>query len=606
MTEPGPHDPPRRARPDGRDGEVPDEEQFGLDLLEQTGAQAKLAGANEPALVEPEPSGAHASRPGSETSGGEAQPAEPSILRSSAIMAAGSMVSRVLGLIRQSMLTAVVGVSLASDAFTVANTLPNYVFMLLSAGILNAVLIPQITKAMKQPDGGQDFIDRIVSLSLALVLGVALVATLIAQWLVSGTSDLDGPAFHLAVLFSFVCLPQIAFYGIYAVLGQVLNARNQFAAFMWSPVLANVVQIAGLSYFLVTWGYQPNPAHWTMSMVWVLAGSTTLGIVIQGLFLLIPLARGGFHFHFRWGFRGYGLGAASRMAMWSFAALLVSIGGGLFIQRVLTTVRQRPGNEHIVSVAGQSLAFLVFMIPHAFITTSILTALFPRMSRAANDKDEVRMRGLLRQGLSMPAVAVIPISLGLAVLAVPVIRVLFSMDAADSRVVGEALAIMALGTLPFGITTLQQRYCFAREDGWLNLWMQFLVTGGQVLVGAVALIAPASGAVLWAALGQTVGNTVASLIFLIVARVQVGSFGLGGVARLWVRLVMASVVAGLIAGFAVWGLNHLGPERLVQLGILAVGGVIFLAAFWVMAQLLRIQELDDFLNPILRRLPRRA
>ncbi|HEX2857076.1 MAG TPA: murein biosynthesis integral membrane protein MurJ [Propionibacteriaceae bacterium] len=534
-----------------------------------------------------------------------AVPEEPSLARSSAIMAAGSMVSRVLGLVRTSLLTAVVGVSLANDAFAVANSLPNYVFMLLSAGLLNAVLIPQITRAMRQDDEGRDFIDRLVTVSIALVVGVALLATVLAPWLVSATSDLSGASHHLAVLFAYICLPQIAFYGLYAVLGQVLNARNQFAAFMWSPVLANVVQIVGLVYFLATWHAQADPRHWTSAMVWVLAGTTTLGIVLQGLFLAVPLWRGGFRWRPRLDLRGSGLHAASRMAAWSFVALLVSIAGGLVIQKVLTAVRDRPGNEHIVSVAGQQLAFLIFMIPHAFITTSILTALFPRMSRAVHDGDEDGLRGLVRRGMTMPAVAVIPASVALAVLAVPVIRLLFSMRAQDSLVVGQALAIMSLGTLAFGLTTLQQRYCFAREDGRLNLWLQVLVTGGQVAIGLVALVAAPQHAVLWAAAGQTIGNTVAAVAYLVVAGRQLGDYGLGGVVRLWARLGIASVLAAAASGWVAWGLGHLGGTRSVQLIVLLVAGVLFLGVFWVMAQLLRITEVDDFLAPILRRLPGR-
>ena len=535
----------------------------------------------------------------------EAVPEEPSLARSSAIMAAGSMVSRVLGLVRTSLLTAVVGVSLANDAFAVANSLPNYVFMLLSAGLLNAVLIPQITRAMRRDDQGRDFIDRLVTVSLALVVAVALIATVAAPWLVRGTSDLSGSSYHLAVLFAYICLPQIAFYGIYAVLGQVLNARNQFAAFMWSPVLANIVQIAGLAYFLAQWHAQADPARWTSSMVWVLAGTTTLGIVLQGLFLVIPLWRGGFRWRPRWDLRGSGLHAASRMAAWSFVALMVSIAGGLVIQKVLTAVRDRPGNEHVVSVAGQQLAFLIFMIPHAFITTSILTALFPRMSRAVHDEDADGLRGLVRRGMTMPAVAVIPASIALAVLAVPVIRLLFTMRSQDSLVVGQALAIMSLGTLAFGLTTLQQRYCFAREDGRLNLWLQVIVTAGQVAVGLIALVGAPQHAVLWAAAGQTVGNTVAAVAYLVVARRQLGDYGLGGVVRLWARLGFASLLAAAASGWVAWGLGHLGTGRPVQLVLLLIAGTIFLAVFWVVAQLLHISEVDDFLAPILRRLPGR-
>ena len=608
MSRPGPDEPharPRRARDDS----FGDRDAAGLVDLPPPAYDALLdddATAIRPALRQPYYPGLSPespTRPGRPASGGAA--GEPSLARSSAIMAAGSMVSRVLGLVRTSLLTAVVGVSLANDAFAVANSLPNYVFMLLSAGLLNAVLIPQITKAMRRDDEGRGFIDRLVTVSLALVVGVALLATVVAPWLVRGTSDLSGSSYHLAVLFAYICLPQIAFYGLYAVLGQVLNARNQFAAFMWSPVLANLVQIAGLVYFLARWHAQPDPGTWTQTMVWVLAGSTTIGIILQGLFLVVPLWRGGFRWRPRWDLRGSGLHAASRMAAWSFVALLVSIAGGLVIQKVLTAVRERPGNEHVVSVAGQQLAFLIFMIPHAFITTSILTALFPRMSRAVHDGDEDALRTLVRRGMAMPAVAVIPASIALAVLAVPVIRLLFSMRPADSLVVGQALAIMAIGTLAFGLTTLQQRYCFAREQGWLNLWMQLLVTGGQVAIGLVALVAAPQHAVLWAAAGQTAGNAMAALAFLIVSRRQLGDFGLGRVIRLWARLTVASVLAGSLAGFVAWGLGHLGTGRPIQLVLLLIAGTIFLVVFWIMSQLLRITEVDEFLAPILRRLPGR-
>ena len=215
-----------------------------------------------------------------------ATPAEPSIRRASVVMAAGTMVSRVLGFVRTFLLTAVAGgTSLALDAFQAANTLPNVIFILLSAGVLNAILIPQITKAMKQPDGGQDFVDRLLTASFGVVLIVAVLATVTSPWLLDLYFSASGATRQLTVLFGFIVMPQIFFYGLYAILGQVLNARSQFAAFMWSPVLANLIQIAGLVWFLVQWGSHPDPATWTGEMVWVLAGFTTLGIAVQGLFL---------------------------------------------------------------------------------------------------------------------------------------------------------------------------------------------------------------------------------------------------------------------------------------------------------------------------------
>ena len=520
-------------------------------------------------------------------------------------MAAGTLVSRVLGLVRTSLLASVVGLSLSADAFAVANTLPNYVYILLSAGVLNAILIPQITKAMKRPDGGQDFVDRLLTASLALIAVVTLAATLAAPWLVSATSDLAGSAHQLAVFFAYICLPQIMFYGLYAVLGQVLNSRGEFASYMWSPVLANVVQIAGLVTFLVMWSKQVDPATWTPAMVWVLAGSSTAGIALQGLVLLIPLRRTGFRWTPRWGLRGQGFGAVSRIVVWSFTALVIAQFGGLFAQWVMTHVRARPGNLAVASIAAQANAFLVFMLPHSFITTSILTALYPRMSRIWHDRDVPGMRGVLRQGLAMPAVGIIPASLAMMVLARPVMGVLFpGFNAREVRDASEILAVMAIGTMAFGVTTLQQRYCFAREDGRTNLWLQILLTVVQVGFAVGALYVPGRWAVVTIASGQTVANIVAGTVFVLVARRQLDGIGLASVVRLYVRLALASVVAAAAAAGLVWWAGRFGDAWLTHVAVLAAAGVLFGAVFLVGARVLHLREVDDLLAPVVRRLRR--
>ncbi len=527
-----------------------------------------------------------------------------SIGRASALMSAGILVSRVLGLVRSSLLLAVYGLSLAGDAFTVANTMPNYVFQLLSAGVLNAVLIPQITKAMKLPDAGQDFVDRLLTVSMVLIVAVTGIATLMTPWLISWTSDLTGSAHNLAILFGYICLPQIMFYGIYALLGQVLNARGQFAAFMWAPVLANVVQIIGLVYFLLAWRRQTNPSHWTHQMIWVLAGTTTLSIAVQGLVLLIPLYRGGFRWHPKFGVRGYGLGAASRMVGWTFAALVIAQLVGFASQKAMTAVRSRPGNHDVASVTAQANAFLLFMLPHSFITTSILTALFPQMSRAVQAADLKQMRRLLLRGLKLPAVGIIPASVAFVVLARPVVGTLFpSLSQRELRDSSEILAVMAVGTMSFGIATLQQRYCFAREDGRTNLLLQGLLSGVQLCFVVAALNVPARWAVVTIAVGQTVANTASSLAFLRVARHDLRGLRMAGVVRLYVRLGIASLFGGLLSWMMVALMGRLGHAWLAQVLTLGVAGGVYLAVFLVFARLMRIKEVDEILQPVLRRLP---
>src|SRR5690242_10118430 len=160
------------------------------------------------------------------------------------------------------------------------------------------------------------------------------------------------------------------FYGLYTVLGQVLNARAQFGAYMWAPALANVVMIAGLLVLLTGFPTQVGPGAWTPTMVWILSGTTTLGIVAQALVLIVPLRRGGFRFTPVWGFRGTGLGSASKVALWTFAALAVSQLGFVVTSRVLTRATQLLSHEHQVGAgkAAYSNAFLLFMLPHSLIT----------------------------------------------------------------------------------------------------------------------------------------------------------------------------------------------------------------------------------------------
>ena len=207
-------------------------------------------------------------------------------------MASGSMVSRAVGLVRAALLAGVIGTTgFAADGFTIANTLPNQFYLLIAGGALNAVLVPQIVRAKLRPDG-DEFVNRIITLSLT-VLAVATVAlTLAAPLLVRLYSRFDDPdALRLTTIFAVICLPQIFFYGLFTILGQVLNANGRFAGYMWAPALANVVAVIGLVWFKQA-GYPSGaaPQDWTPEMIAILAGTATLSIVIQALALIDPAA----------------------------------------------------------------------------------------------------------------------------------------------------------------------------------------------------------------------------------------------------------------------------------------------------------------------------
>lgn len=568
-------------------------------------ADLLVAHGHQPAVV-PEPT------PAPEPAPAELAPEAPvsskaSVGRASAIMALGSLTSRALGFVRTFLFAQVVLASIVGEAFNVANTMPNYLLTVLNAGVLNAVLIPQITAAMKHADGGRVFVDKLLTAAIGAILALTAIGTLATPWLIRGTSDLTGPALQLSILFGYICLPQVLFYGLYSVLGNVLNARDRFGAFMWAPALANIVQIGGLAAFLHQWGTQTNPATWTPAMVWTLAGSTTLGIAVQALVLVPPLWVSGFRYRPRFGLRGSGLGNASKMVGWTLSALVFSLFGGFVVQWVLTSAVQHgtTGGEPVGGVTSYGYAMLIFALPHGLITVSILTALFPQMSRVWQAGDRVGLRKLMTRALSSPAVLVIPASVALFVLAEPVVHVLMRLPIRDAQPVVLSLRILSFGVLGYGISVLQQRYCFAREEGRHNFYYQGLLTALQIAFALGAHhFAPAHQVLPIIALGVVVANWGQSLVWMLVARHQLGGLGLGIVARLWTRVTIASLAAGGVAWLVVYGMSGFGRSWLLSAITCAVAGLCFGVVFLAGAKLLRIREVDELLAPVLRRLGR--
>lgn len=564
-------------------------------------------------MTDTRPEGAEADPGGAATKGAAAPgvvPGTDNVARNSAIMAIGTFGSRVLGFIRTAMLSGVV-LATALDSFTIANSLPTQLYVLINGGLISALLIPQLTKAMMRRDGGQDFSDRLITLCLLVLGGATLVSLVGTPWIIDAlTKDGSGREFvDLTVLLAYICVPQVFFYGLYSVLGQVLNARGNFLAYAWAPAWANVIQIAGLAWFIWQWGTQTTASGWTTEMILVLGVSTTLGIAVQGLCLMWPLWRSGFRYRPRFGWRGYGFGDMSRMTGWTVAALLISQFYGFVTTRVMS-----PGDDLGPAVPGngvQAWAYTLYILPHSIITTSVVSALFPAMSRAHETGDLAEMRRRVVSGMTGPAVLLLPATAAFVALGRPMAKTLFpgtrylpEQGIDEPGDIALVLALMAIGLLPFGITALKQRYCFARGDGWMNFWLVALMTTINLAACAVAVWwSPVEYVVATVAAGATVANIVSAGAFLLVARHQLGGLDLGRVSRLWLRVTGAAAVAGL-GGWAVASLVAGPDSAYVQQALsLAAGGLVMGVLYLAGAKLLRIREVDDLLAPVLRRLP---
>jgi putative peptidoglycan lipid II flippase len=534
----------------------------------------------------------------------------PSLARSSVLMASGSVVSRVLGVVRQSLLVFAVGQGLVGNAFQTANTLPNVIYMLIAGGVLNSVLVPQLVRAAKNPDGGRDYTDRIITLAMAGFLIVTVVCTAGAGLLVHLYSQgLTGDALSLATFFAVLTVPQILFYGLYALLGQVLNARGQFAAFGWSPVLANVVSIIGLLAFLGLYDGHVAPGAWTSGMVWLFAGTATLSIAAQGLFLLIPLWRSGFRWTPRFGMRGVGLRATSTVAGWAFAALVVSQLGYLVASNVMwhASNQQDEVGRFVPGVSVYNSALFVFMVPHGFVALSVITAIYPRVSAAVHAGDTATVRREYVRGLLVPAALTMPATFALAVFASPIVHFLFtSKDPAELPATELTLIAMAAAVIPFGVDVLNQRFFFAYERGRTALAEQLVLSVSAVVVTLSALLLPPWYAVPLIGLGIVVSNVLAALFGMRVVGREVGGLPVRRITSAYGRMALAGLVASAVAfPLQLWVSQLTGEGRWGALLTLAVAGAVFGLVYLLMARVLDIREVADLADRVLTRLPSR-
>lgn len=527
-----------------------------------------------------------------------------SLLKSSAVMAAGTAVSRVLGFARALVLVAALGQVYASaNTFDTANKIPNILYMLLAGGVLNAVLVPQIVRASRRPDGGEDYVNRLVTLSLLLLFGATIVLTVAAPLLVRLYASQESREWLLlATAFAYWCIPQVFFYGLYTVLGQILNAKHRFGAYMWSPALNNVVSIAGIGVFLWVYGPGNEGQHtlgsWTPAMVVLVAGTSTLGVAAQALILIWPLRRIGFRYRPTFGFRGVGLRSASRVAMWTFAAAVVGQLGLVVTTNVANQASAlNRGTELESSTAGiasYSMAQLLFMLPHSLVAVSLVTALFTQMSKAAGVGDWPAVRADLSLGLRVVGMFNLLATAGLLVLALPLGIAINGGDRDQGTALALVVATMALGLPFFSANYLLQRVYYAHEDARTPFLIQVPAVLIIVIVDlASLLLLPAQYVVAGVGAGLSLSYLVSALTSAWLLRGRRGSLDGHRIVRTHVRLLLAAILSGGAGGFAVWATRSWLDEGVPgALLVCLISGSVVVVVYLACLRLFQVDELN--------------
>ncbi|MEY4742374.1 MAG: hypothetical protein RL672_1124 [Actinomycetota bacterium] len=510
-----------------------------------------------------------------------------SIAKSSLLMASGTVISRLMGFARAVLTAMAIGVTTnAADAFGVANQLPNNVYAIIAGGTLNAVLVPQLVRARKHDDDGRGFINRLLTFIIVVFLGVTLVATLAAPALIRLYTDgWTEPQLALATAFAYWCLPQLFFYGLYSLLGEVLNSRSKFGPFMWAPVLNNVVQLAGLVGYIWLFGLDPTQTGglgaWTADRIAWLAGSATLGVAAQALILFAAWRQIGLKLspNFKW--RGFGLRPALKTASWSLGMVIVTQLGGL-VQTIVASgvINARNGaSTGIASVAAFNIAWLLFMLPHSVATVSIATAYFTKMSHHAQAGEHNELKADLVAGLKTISVVALLSTAALIVLAYPAARV-FVGEFPATAALGNVIIALMLGLLPFSFVYMIQRAFYALEDTRTPFWFTVAqiaihVTGSLTM----ARLVPAQWLVVGLALLTSFSVLVQSLLAGWLLARRLGPWGRATLSAALARYAAAAAASALVGALVLALLGGAGSGSWILGSVLnAVGGMAAIGA----------------------------
>lgn len=555
-----------------------------------------------------------------EVNGPKLPSTQSSLLSSSAVMAAGTIVSRLSGFVRGSLLVAALGTSLHADVFNIANTVPNMLYILLAGGVVNAVLVPQLVRAMKHDrDGGDAYTNRVITLA-ALFLGLVTVLLVIAAPLLMRlfldpeyfTSELAAQR-ESVIDFARYCLPQVFFYGMFVLVGQVLNSRGRFGPMMWAPIANNVVSVVILTTYLLTIGPATTEAEqhggFTAGAEALLGIGSTLGIVAQFLVLVPYLRAAGFSYRPRFDFRGTGLGHTLRLGVWTVLFVVVNQVAYTVVVRIASsgTVDPTGSGGEGTGYTIYSNSFLLTMVPHAIITVSLATAMLPLLSSYAADGRLAAIGDAVSATLRSAYALVVPAAALLAIMALDVAHVIWGYGggADDYDNFAPSLALFGLGLVLFTAHYLVLRGFYALEQNRRVFFIQCAIAATNI-VAAILLTrgAPASETAPRLVIAYACSYGVGAITSYTLLSREVGGLDGRRLVRFLVRLVVAVGISAAVA----WGLRELLDELVPGTGTwhavldLAVVGVIYLATYLGVARVMRISEVNDVMALVTRRL----
>jgi len=537
----------------------------------------------------------------------EAPPGEPAgeagavrLGRSALVMATGTALSRITGMGRFIALAFALGVteSRLADSYNIANTMPTVIYELVLGGVLSSVFIPVIVQELrtKPHDEAWDSVSAVTSVSLVMLLGLSALAIVLAPLIIGlFTLRLSGSAAasqqELATFFLRIFAPQVAFYGMAAVAGALLNAHDRFAVPMFAPILNNVVVIATCLAFAGVVQGTPTDATigGNLGERLLLAIGTTAGVATMALVQWPYVRRLPGRLRLRVDFRHPVVRKLARLSAWTLAYVGINQIGFGTILYLANGVQGGP--------TAFVIAFAFFQLPYGIVAVSVMTALVPTLAARHVEGDDAGFRGWLAGGLRATFLVLVPATAGYLVLSRPLIQTLLEHGVASSAstpVVASVLDMFAIGLVPFSAYLVLLRAFYARQDARSPVTINVASTGSQIVF---ALVLFPHLEVRGLALAHSLSYFVAALVAAAVMGRRLG----GLETRRTLRELGKVTVATLAATAAMLGAqaivrSQIGPGSGRALTELVVAGGAGAIVFLTAARAVRVEELALIAN----------
>lgn len=499
------------------------------------------------------------------------------LVRSSAVVAAGTGLSRVTGLLRTMAIAYALGTVVLGDAYNLANTTPNIVYDLVLGGILAATLVPVAVERFEADDA--EAIDALATVITLILIALTIVATALAPLVIhayttslrSSDPDLAARQTSLAVPLLVMFMPQVLFYGLSTLWTALLNARRSFAVPAFAPVLNNVIVIC---LFLAL----PHVARSGLTLesirddkaLLLLVGlGTTAGIVAMALVLWPAMRHVGVRLHWNPDWHNPAVRTVARLSGWTFGYVIANQIGFLVLLTLINGTEQG-------AASAFTYAWQFFQLPYGLFTVSIMTTFTPELASHASRRDLGAFRKRFTQGLRLGLFVTLPATVVYIVLATPIVSVLLQrgrFGTASTGITSSVLVWLALGLPGFAVSLFTMRGFYAFKDTRTPFWLNL---GETILQVALSIALLASFGLQGVVAGFSIAYTILAVVSVAVLRRRTQGLGDPELPVDLAKLVAAAVVMAAV-GFGVTRLAGGGDAHAVAqlVGGLAAGLVAY-------------------------------